>query len=247
MYLISYPKSGRTWLRALVGSVLSSKLGEDPPILFKELILTRRLGILGMITTHDGSATTHGMNFQELPKDKKIYKEHKVLLLGRNIHDILVSSYFQATKRENIYKGSIPEFIRSGSFGARKILQFYQNWYFARTVPQDLMFLRYENLHKDTIGCFRKVIDFCEMGTVSEKIIDKALKFAQFSNLKKMESSGTYSDKGRLVPGDPNDEESYKIRRGQIGGYINYLSQEDIVYVDQMLQKYGCEFTRVIS
>ena len=36
----------------------------------------------------------------------------------------------------------------------------------------------------------------------------------------------------RLRPADPHNPESFKVRRGKVGGYVDYLSSEDIAYVD---------------
>ena len=34
----------------------------------------------------------------------------------------------------------------------------------------------------------------------------------------------------RLQPTDAADEESYKVRRGKVGGYVDYLDQQDIAF-----------------
>jgi len=48
-----------------------------------------------------------------------------------------------------------------------------------------------------------------------------------------LENAGKIIDKYHsLAPGDINDPESFKIRRGKIGGYIDYLSKEDIEFIN---------------
>jgi hypothetical protein len=49
-----------------------------------------------------------------------------------------------------------------------------------------------------------------------------------------------------LQPGDYSDPDSYKVRRGKIGGYRDYLSAADLEYIDcccerlpAMLSSYG--------
>ena len=39
-----------------------------------------------------------------------------------------------------------------------------------------------------------------------------------------------------------NDDESYKVRRGIVGGYENYLSEGDIKYIDQVIKEMGYPF-----
>jgi hypothetical protein len=40
------------------------------------------------------------------------------------------------------------------------------------------------------------------------------------------------------------DPESFKVRKGRVGGFRDYLSPEDIEYVDACEAARGCEFTR---
>ena len=52
--------------------------------------------------------------------------------------------------------------------------------------------------------------------------------------MRKMEASLEY-DRQLLQPSDVNDPESYKVRRGKIGGYVDYLEPSDIEYADQAM------------
>lgn len=42
----------------------------------------------------------------------------------------------------------------------------------------------------------------------------------------------------RLRPADPHNPESFKVRRGKVGGYVDYLSSEDIAYVDAYIDRH---------
>jgi hypothetical protein len=37
----------------------------------------------------------------------------------------------------------------------------------------------------------------------------------------------------RLVPKDPGDPESFKVRKGVVGGYLEYLSAEDAAFLEE--------------
>src|SRR6266568_1678270 len=60
--------------------------------------------------------------------------------------------------------------------------------------------------------------------------------FTQFENMKKMEAAGAFDSK-ILRPGDVRDPESFKVRRGKVGGYREYLSVEDQDYASAALTK----------
>jgi len=63
---------------------------------------------------------------------------------------------------------------------------------------------------------------------------ENALEFSRFGNMRKMETSLEY-DQQLLQPGNVNDPESYKVRRGKIGGYVDYLDPSDVEYADQAM------------
>ncbi len=57
-------------------------------------------------------------------------------------------------------------------------------------------------------------------------IFQEALEFSRFENMQKLEAAGAF-DSNILHPGDVRDPESFKVRRGKVGGYREYLSAED--------------------
>jgi len=63
---------------------------------------------------------------------------------------------------------------------------------------------------------------------------ENALGFSSFGNMRKMEASLEY-DRQLLQPGDVNDPESYKVRRGKMRGYVDYLEPSDIAYADKAM------------
>jgi hypothetical protein len=72
---------------------------------------------------------------------------------------------------------------------------------------------------------------------ISEACIKEAVQFASFDNMRKMEAEGRFQS-GVLKPANPADPESYKTRQGKVQGYLDYLSDEDLQYLnDEMHQK----------
>ena len=41
-----------------------------------------------------------------------------------------------------------------------------------------------------------------------------------------------------LTPGDPENKESFKVRRGKVGGFKDYFSEQDLAFADQLLKRY---------
>jgi len=65
--------------------------------------------------------------------------------------------------------------------------------------------------------------------------------FLSFENMKKMEAAGAFDSK-ILQPGDVRDPESFKVRRGKVGGYREYLSSDDQAYAADALTKLDPRF-----
>lgn len=81
---------------------------------------------------------------------------------------------------------------------------------------------------------------------IREEVIENAVNFGKFDNLKKMEGKKEFSET-IMQPGDEKDSESYKVRKGKVGGYVDYLSQEDIDYMDKVIAEMGCPFYGVVN
>ncbi len=244
VYIVSFGKSGRTWLRILIGKSLTQKFNLPDEIMLDTYKVTTSAGILCTQMTHDNSSIREGFKYYELPKDKKKYRKKKIIFLLRNIKDVLVSNYFQANRRIGNYTGNLSDFIRTDKYGIKKIVTFHNIWYENMNVPKEFMLLRYEDIHKNPGEVLATTMKFLGCDEIDEDIIIKAVKFASFENMKKMEKEGFFKPK-KMRPADINDDESYKLRRGIVGGYENYLSEEDIKYIDQVIKEMGCPFEQI--
>jgi hypothetical protein len=72
-------------------------------------------------------------------------------------------------------------------------------------------------------------------------IFQDALEFSRFENMQKLEAAGAFDSK-ILHPGDVRDPESFKVRRGKIGGYREYLSAEDQQFAADAMTKLDRRF-----
>lgn len=235
--IVSYPKCGRTWLRVLVGKALCEQFGLDETKLFKTTFLCRAAKIPAAKFVHDGTGGVAGIKWYEQERDRSHFGGKKVSLLIRDPRDVVVSSYFQATKRMGAHEGSMQAFIRDECFGIRTIVTMYQIWQENRNVPRDFLLLRYEDMHRDPARCLRSLLEFIGVEHPDEAAVAAAVRYGSFENMRRLERSGTFSRK--MSPGDPDDEESYKVRKGRVGGFVDYLSPDDIAYVDRVIDEAG--------
>lgn len=245
VYVVSYPKSGRTWLRVLLGKLLCEQYNLDEKYILNTYRLCLKAGIPPVNWIHDGAGLGEGPHFVKFITDKSIFKDKKIIFLYRDPKDVMVSSYFHATKRIHEftnYNGSISEFIRSRGYGIKKLINFYNIWYENRDIPEDFLLIKYEDLHTNTLEALRSILDFIQVSDIKNETIEKAIEFASFKNMKKLEENNQFNAK-IIQPGKQDDGESYKVRKGKVGGYVNYLSQEDIAYMDKIIDRLGCSFS----
>ena len=80
----------------------------------------------------------------------------------------------------------------------------------------------------------RKAISFLDR-EFDETLLRQAVQFASFDNLARKEAAGFFNTK-RMQPGDVSDPNTFKVRRGQVGGYRDYFSAKELEAIDALLQ-----------
>jgi hypothetical protein len=237
--IVSFPKSGRTWLRILIGRALCERYGLPESQLLDSFALTRAAGILPTIFTHDGTSNTEGRHFRRLDPSKRAYRDKRVLLLCRDPRDTAISCFFEATRRKGVYSGSLSEFLRDPHYGIEKIVTFYEGWEAARCVPEALLIVSYEGLHADPGKLLRETLAFMGASDLPERSIADAVEYARFDNMRRLEQSGGLGAGSRLRPGDASDASSYKTRQGKVGGFAETLGAEDLAYANRVLGEHA--------
>lgn len=181
------------------------------------------------IFTHFGSRAINN-RFTDI----RLLANKKVFFLVRDPRDIAVSYYFQLSKRESKTRQSISDFIKDKDAGIDSIIKFFNYIYNNRGVYGKFYLSSYENLKNNTFDEMLKIISFFDE-VIDEPALRSSIEFASFENMKKMESDGAFGSQ-RLRPADTSDPESFKVRRGKVGGYRDYLNDEDIAFLHEKIQ-----------
>jgi len=256
-YLISYPKSGRTWLRLMIGKFFqihyNLKIRKNKHLLRPDLLYRRSKEIPSLQVEHyPNSETTWKNDMEELQQLLNCYRGTKVIFLVRDPRDVVVSHYFQETRRPKkdpckYFKGTLSEFVRNKYYGVDVILKFCNLWASRREVPEDFLLVRYEDLQKNTVAELNRVINFFGINNILTVEIEQAVQFAAFDNMQKLEKNGVMKS-SMLRPADVNDLNSYKTRKGKVEGFYDDLTKVDIEFLNDRLSKkmdpfFGYEFS----
>jgi hypothetical protein len=237
-FVVSFPKSGRTWLRVMLAAAEAESRGMPTGELVSEWLASEAPRLAGspLLFTHALSVPWH-----EPPRATELFlgyiEDRRRLFFVRDPRDTLVSQYFEVTRRARrqpgYEPGSIGDFVRDPACGIERALLFLRACdESVREGSGPAMLLAYEDLHRDPEGGLQAALGFFG-APASETALRLAVEYGRFENMQRLEREGT-PDRGsrRLRARDPSDPESFKTRKGEVGGYRAYLSDEDIGYVE---------------
>lgn len=216
--MISYPKSGRTWLRVMLDDI----------------------GVVAKV--HHGAAqplheTTEDFS---LSIDYDLYKGAFLIYLMRDPRDVIVSSFHHTVAKTNLFKGTREEFIHHPRFGIEKLLAFQDMWLANQDRLDPFLLLTYEELTRSTPEVLRRVADFVRAPWVRDRDIRAAIATFEFRTMQRLEKSGLlrmrYGTPLKVV--DKENANALKTRKGKIGGYLDELTSDEIAYCNQCLSRY---------
>ena len=233
VYVVSFPKSGRTWFRTIVGTALQLQYGADkvdPTSVHHMWELDRR--IPRFVFTHDVNA--HLTEARRIVWAGERYRNKSTMLLVRDPRDTIVSLYFEMTKRVRAYDGTISDFIRQDKGGIASLVVFMNEWAHNLGQLKRSLLLTYEDLHERPVETVGNALAFAGVDGVEDALIRRAVELCSFQAMQRMERSGSVAHV-RLQPGDPNDPQSFKVRSGKVGGFREHLSPKDCEFLARFL------------
>lgn len=245
--IVSFGKSGRTWLRVMLSRFYGIRHGlPERSLMGFDNLSRRHAAIPRLLFTHDNYLSDYTGNRQ----DKSDYLGSKVVLLVRDPADVAVSQYFQwrhrmkpRKKRINAYPphGSgvgVTDFVLDTGKVLQRIIDFMNLWAGERTRFGDaLMILRYEDLRRDPQAGLQQVLEF--LGTPGKPSeVAEAVEFASVENMRRMEREAGFRGAGRRMrAGDEKNPDSYKVRRAKVGGYKDYFEPREVSLIDRMINE----------
>jgi hypothetical protein len=235
MFIVSYPKCGRTWLRTMMQKYL--ELTNARLRYFHDKSLLGVAGIGTIKFEHDqGTWIPAPPKLKHLSFNANKYAGKKVVFLVRDPRDVLVSSWYHLKYREQIYQGDLAAFIREDLTGIHKVVAFTNMWMENRHRMGDFLLMTYEDMHREPAAQAQQMVAFLGL-EVRPELIDQAVEASSFENMKKMELEGSMREPW-MKPGSKDLKNSLKIRKGKVGGFHSELSESDIAYVNRVIQEH---------
>ena len=242
---VSFGKSGRTWLRVMVSHLFRVKYGlPDNAILSFDNFHNLNSAVPKTFFTHDNYIKDHTGE----PDSKKPFYDKPVVLLVRDPRDVAVSQFFQwkhRLKPNKVVLNNYPprdvdislyDFVMSERGGGMaEVIDYMNVWAREFDKVERFHLVRYEDLRAQPAAELRRMLEFLGVDA-SQAEIDAAVEYSSFDNMKKMESQAQFRlSGGRMMPGDKDNPDSYKVRRAKVGGYRDYFSDEEVAAIDRKM------------
>jgi hypothetical protein len=238
IFLVSFPKSGNTWLRFLVANAIKVKFNIDRQVNFFSIHdIIPDIQISRNICSHGPFGR---QNIPRIIKSHSTYNPyyHRVILLVRDPRDALISYYYFMMNYDKVSSdSSLSQFVRSPKYGAQAWVTHTKSWLFTKNSSQNIQLLLYEELLSNPHEQLCKVMDLIGFN-LTDSELDQAVMLSSKENMKQSElhHKSTYSVK---------TQKTAFVRQGKATAGKE-LATEDRQYIEELTrsiaEKVGYQF-----
>lgn len=231
LYVVSFPKSGATWINFLMANIHLRASKVDRTVTF--------------FNVHDLVPDIHHTrdirsNILPFP-GYRVIKSHaeynpyyqKVIYVVRDPRDAMVS-YFHFLRGLGAFEGDFSTLVRSREYGINAWCRHVHGWVELSPARQSFTFVRYEDLKKETMATVTRM--YALMGhQLDDTILRGAIEASSFDNMRALEQEYGYG--GRDV-----SRRLKFVRKGKAGGWKEEVAEADVEYIKQIAAKWMARF-----
>ena len=242
--VVSHTKSGSTWLRVMISHLYHLRYGVPENEILNFDNLHRLNPAIPKLHFARDTATPFFSVFDTLVPAPA---EQKILFLLRDPRDVAVSFYFHVLhragrreldrkriSRDAVSAMTLYEFVTDEHLGVPRVIGYMNRWWEERSRFSATCLIKYEEMKRDPQAALQKAISFLDR-EFDETLLQQAVQFASFENLARKEATGFFNSR-RMQPGDVSDPNTFKVRRGQVGGYRDYFDAKELEAIDALLR-----------
>ncbi|XP_062162954.1 cytosolic sulfotransferase 5-like [Alnus glutinosa] len=252
--LVSTPKAGTTWLKAILFALVNRMRYPDPrqqhPLLtnnphvlvpFLDINLYTETQVPDLTSFASPRLFSTHLPFVLLPASVKADSSAcKVVYLCRNPKDTFVSLWHFTNKLRPTSQGtnSLEEAFDMFCKGVSLYGPYWDNvlgyWKKSLENPQKILFLTYEEMKEQPATNLRRLAEFlgCPLSPEenAQGVVDNILRLCSFDNLSNLEVNKS----GKLSAGEENNA---FFRRGEVGDWMNHLTTEMMEKLDRITEE----------
>jgi hypothetical protein len=223
VFIASYPRSGSTWLRFLLFTILSGGEADFPSV---------QLAIPGVREQY--SAIPY------LPKSGRLLQTHeffqkeyqKAIYLIRDVRDVLISEFF-LWMRKGVFDDDLNTFYYKFLYGKVNPFGFWGNhvmsWLDSPAARNnDVLFIRFEDLRQNTESYFMEILKF--LGIDSD--VDAIRRAIESNSIERMREKEIEAPLGTFKV---SHSEIRFIRQGSSGSWADMLTPQQLIAIEEKL------------
>jgi len=243
--IVSYPKSGRTWLQNIlveIGRIKTENVLEDDTPISDALSLLpdSEYNFPSILATHDKSSWEQVEPLHDEDEIKKedfsSFKNNKVIFLYRDPRDVLVSQFYHLIFRNKIKGISKDDLIDNKIFGLKKIINFMNKWKkHSERNNQGVLCMSYEEMKNNSTNAIMKMAHFIDLD-VNESEVEEALQNSNIRRMQKKQSSKENKDPWTKT-NDVKNKNSYQTRKGIVGEHAEFFDEKQLARINQTMKE----------
>jgi hypothetical protein len=227
LYIVSFPKSGITWLNFIMANVHLKMSDRDQQVTFfnindfiPDIMQSRCL-------------KNHILPFP----GHRVIKSHsemnplyvKIVYLVRDPRDVMVS-YYWFLKNLGSWEEDLSHLIRSQTYGIEAWCRHVQGWVEKTPVTSYIILIRYEDMKSDPFKVMTRIYNLLGH-RVPEEVLNHAIELSSFDNMKKLDADFFGQDLRFPVGFE-------FVRKGKAGNYRTELSKEDLKFINEKASRW---------
>lgn len=213
VFLVSYPRSGNTWVRFLIANVLKPAGVEIDFHNVQDYVpeLGRNNDIISR------------MESPRVVKSHSLYESSypRVIYLVRDGRDVYVS-YYHYRKNQLDESETLGDFIRREDHYPSSWSDHVRSWLGSSGDRPNLLLVRYEDLLERPLEELKRMVDFIGLDVTGEQLA-QAIQDSSFSEMRRIDQT-----KGRKY--NLTGTKDF-VRKGKAGSWQDEFSAEDIAYL----------------
>lgn len=231
-FLVSYPKSGRTWFRHILSDYFSRTAHDGNVDLFRMFEVLPNFDLdpergIPAFRYAEQRPRVPLILVSHLDYRRTLFFRRPVIFMVRDPRDVVVSAYFHATRHKHRFEGDMDAFIYDYRQGLPALIVYLNSWAKGLTHHRHAV-LSYEELTDDPVGTSSRILRF--LGHVpSAPDLEEAIEASRFEAMREHEVAGG-------LPAhvyDRGDAESRRMRRGKVGGFADYLTDAQAELIER--------------
>ena len=233
VFVSTYPKSGTTWLQQICHLLANAGVqGERAIVDSVPWVEAHALPEKPSLAELEALEAPRYMQIHApwslAPKGRPGVARY--LYAARNPKDVAVSFFHhqRAKQRDPEYSGDFAHFVEAfiaGQVPCGSWFRHVREWWTLSQTREDVLFLRYEDMIADLHGELGRIVAFLGM-EIDAELHARIVEQSSFAHMKRHglgEPKGEFRSRGG---------ESAHLRKGKVGDWINYFSEEQAAAMD---------------